>query len=291
MTHPFLVSLARSFPVSSRLMGRIDSLWKEREALQAENAALRAKLADAMAWLDITSKWQDPVKASFAADGMMVTHRPVAFLADQKFKDAYRFGVEAGHYFTDDPAALHIEWRAAICCWAAWHASKLTGDFVECGVNTGIFSRALCRYIDFNSTGKNIYLFDTYEGVPIDQAPDEMKEELSTFNKSHYPDVWQQAQTNFAEFPTAKLIRGRIPETLNDVEIGPVAYLSIDMNIPLPEVAALEFFWPKLVSGGVVVFDDYGFSPPQRTDLDAAAARWGVKIWELPTGQGLLLKP
>ena len=39
-----------------------------------------------------------------------------------------------------------------------------------------------------------------------------------------------------------------------------VAYLSIDMNSTIPEIAAAEYFWPKMVNGGVMILDDYGFS-------------------------------
>ena len=65
------------------------------------------------------------------------------------------------------------------------------------------------------------------------------------------------------------------------------------MNIAAPERAALEHFWPKLVSGAVVVLDDYGGinRPLQRQYADEFAAEVKVPILVLPTGQGLLLKP
>ena len=48
-------------------------------------------------------------------------------------------------------------------------------------------------------------------------------------------------------------MKGRVPESLEAVEIESVAYLSIDMNIVEPEIAALEYFWDKLVPGALVV--------------------------------------
>ena len=59
---------------------------------------------------------------------------------------------------------------------------------------------------------------------------------------------------------------GLVPEVLPSANISKLAYLSIDMNCTQPEVDALEYFWPRLVSGG-------------------------VKVLTLPTGQGLILKP
>jgi hypothetical protein len=65
------------------------------------------------------------------------------------------------------------------------------------------------------------------------------------------------------------------------------------MNCAAPEKAALEFFYPKLVSGGVVVFDDYGHRGHdlQKQLADSVAARYGNTILTLPTGQGFLIKP
>ena len=65
------------------------------------------------------------------------------------------------------------------------------------------------------------------------------------------------------------------------------------MNCVQPEVAAMEYFWPKLVAGGVVILDDYGFSghEAQKRAADQFAASVGARILSLPTGQGLLIKP
>jgi hypothetical protein len=89
------------------------------------------------------------------------------------------------------------------------------------------------------------------------------------------------------------IVRGPVPDTLPSANISNVAYLSIDMNCTQPEIDALEYFWPLLVSGGLVVLDDYGFPghEAQKAGADKVAKSVGVKVLTLPTGQGLLLKP
>ena len=75
---------------------------------------------------------------------------------------------------------------------------------------------------------------------------------------------------------------------------GRVCYLSIDMNCVGPEIAAAEFFWDRLVSGAVVLLDDYGagvWHLAQKRAFDEFARRKGVEILSLPTCQGLLIKP
>jgi len=69
--------------------------------------------------------------------------------------------------------------------------------------------------------------------------------------------------------------------------------LHIDMNCTLPEIAAAEYFWDRLVSGAAMLLDDYGHGghEEQKYAFDGFAKRKGVEILSLPTGQGLIIKP
>jgi hypothetical protein len=235
----------------------------------------------------------------YRSDGLAVWGKNVGFLRDTRFLSAYDRGINSGHRIGDfvkragGPDKLGIEWRVHVCCWAASHARLLPGDLVECGVNTGIFSLAACEYIDFNTTGKKFWLFDTFAGIPESQMSETEAPARKLENAGMYFDCWDIAQKNFAPFPNAKLIRGTVPESLSTVEIDQVCYLSIDMNIAAPERAAIEHFWPKLVTGAVVVLDDYGWKNlhEQKVAMDDFANSAGTEIMTLPTGQGLLIKP
>ena len=65
------------------------------------------------------------------------------------------------------------------------------------------------------------------------------------------------------------------------------------MNCALPEREALAHFWPLLSPGGIILFDDYVYYGHQANTaaLDEVAALLGLKILDLPTGQGLVIKP
>lgn len=233
---------------------------------------------------------------SYNGDGLRVVGRSVTWLHDPSFQKAYAAGMNSGHHImrargsTDD---IHIEWRVHLCCWAAQHALHLDGDFVECGVNTGITSLAVCNFLDFNKTGRTFYLFDTYDGIPESQMSATERPNRVAENASYYEDCYDVAKRNFAPFPKAQLVRGTVPETLATVKIDRVAYLHLDMNIAHPERAAIEHFWPKLAPSAVVMLDDYGHSgyEEQRQTMDDFAAKVGVRIATLPTGQGMIIKP
>ena len=230
---------------------------------------------------------------TYNADGLVVAGKSAEFLSSARFRKAYRRGMDSGHMIGGEyNRDLHIEWRVAICCWAGRHASLLPGDFAECGVNTGIYALAVCDYVDFNALDKSFYLFDTFRGIPeLQMSAGEKRDRLISNTK--YPDVFEHAAKNFAPFPRAKLVRGTVPDTLTSVAIDKVAYLSLDMNIAYPERKAIEYFWPRLAPGAVVVLDDYGWSgyEEQKKTMDEFARQVGVEVWMLPTGQGLMFKP
>jgi hypothetical protein len=92
-----------------------------------------------------------------------------------------------------------------------------------------------------SSTGKSFYLFDTFAGVPKSQASEEERL-LRPNTNSKYPECYELARSNFADFPRACLVRGLVPDTLSTVPIDRVAYLSIDMNFAYPERKAIEYF-------------------------------------------------
>jgi predicted O-methyltransferase YrrM len=65
------------------------------------------------------------------------------------------------------------------------------------------------------------------------------------------------------------------------------------MNNTAPEIAAAEHLWDRLVPGGIIVLDDYGWRKQinQKIAFDRFADARKVNVLSLPTGQGLLIKP
>jgi O-methyltransferase len=289
----FLRSLFNSAPPVKRLLESRDALRSERDLLTSERVSLIRQIEEL--------KIQDSLKAArgtptYDADFLMVWNKNTDFLEDPHFMRAYRAGMNSGHKIGRPAGSdldIHIEWRIVVCCWAGWHAKHLSGDFVECGTNTGIMSLAICNYIDFNATGKNFFLYDTFQGMPEDQILPEERTLGRHLENTMYEDCFERARSNFKPFPRARLIKGKVPDTLSMQKIERVCYLMLDMNMAVPEVAAIEYFWDKLVPGALVLFDDYGWLAyiQQKKAMDSFAASKGVKILTLPTGQGLLIKP
>jgi hypothetical protein len=229
---------------------------------------------------------------TYQTDGLYTNHS-CDFLQDPRFQEAYQLGAHTGHKFREKEDDLHIEWRAHVLLWAASQARRLPGDFVECGVNTGIYSRAIMHYLSFEKmTDRKFYLLDTFNGIPEEQLTEGEKAVGMQHMNRRYFDCHELVKKNFADYPNAVIIKGKIPETLEQVTTDKVCYLSIDMNAQVPEIAAMEYFWDRLVPGAMVVLDDYGFPNHvnQKRAFDDFARRYNVDILSVPTGQGMLIK-
>ncbi|MEO8081689.1 MAG: TylF/MycF/NovP-related O-methyltransferase [Caldimonas sp.] len=210
------------------------------------------------------------------------------FMADPAFLRAYRRGVEAA----DDD--YHWHWRVHIGLWVAFNASRLPGDFVECGVNRGFLSSAIMKDLDWDALGKTFWLMDTFTGIDERYITDDERAAgiLERNHSEFYTTNLESVRKNFAEWKNARIVAGAIPDTLAAVDSPQIAYLHLDMNCAPPEVAAFRHFWSRLVPGAFVLLDDYAYKgfESQKAAMDAAAAEVDARIASLPTGQGLLVK-
>ena len=220
--------------------------------------------------------------ATYREDGLITIHN-ADFLQDRSFIEAYKASLCL-------QSNTNIRWRAHVVQWAANHAKSLDGDFVECGVNRAFLSMSAMNFINFKSlTTRRFYLFDTYSGLVDDLVSSEDKAAY----KNVYTDTYEFVRNTFRNWHNVVIVKGIVPDSLGTVSIDRLAYLSIDMNCAKPEAEALRYFWPKLVKGGVIILDDYGFSghESQKQAADQFAASVGVMVLSLPTGQGVLIKP
>ena len=207
------------------------------------------------------------------------------FIHDPDFVRAYARGTEAS-------GDLGWRWRVHVGLWAASTAAKFPGDFVECGVNRGFLSTAIMEYLDWDNVGKHFWLLDTFQGIDLSQLEGDEVEAARKRNEQMNLADADSVRRWFSQWRNVNIVVGAVPTTLSEVHADQVAYLHLDMNSSAPEVAALEYFWERLVPGAVVLLDDYGFPgyEAQRRAMQALARRRDLAIASLPTGQGLLIR-
>lgn len=227
-----------------------------------------------------------PSPPTYNQDGLISFHN-TSFMEDPAFQSAYQRGVEAAG------KDYRFHWRVHVALWIASHAINLEGDFVECGVNKGVLSSCIMKYLNWNERNRNFYLFDTFCGLDETVLLEE-EAALGLMEKSKvgYRECFEEVKQNFKEFKNVQFIRGTVPATLDQVEIPKVCYVSIDMNCANPEIAAAQRFWPKMTQGAMMLLDDYayGISGIQKKAFDQFAKERNTQVLSLPTGQGLLIK-
>lgn len=222
----------------------------------------------------------------YHSDGVTTVHN-ADFQSDPQFARAYQKGKETGSW-----GGTEIKWRAFVACWAAEHAMHLEGDFVECGVNRGGLAMTVMEFTRFVSQNdRKFFLVDTYNGLVESLLTPE--ERNAGKKGGGYEECYEQVRRTFAPIKNAIVVRGSVPDALSRVTTSKVAYLSIDMNCVVPEIAAATFFWDKMPRGAVIVLDDYGWEAhlQQKLAFDTFAKERGVRVLSLPTGQGLIFHP
>lgn len=139
-------------------------------------------------------------------------------------------------------------------------------DAAECGVWKGHSAYMLSKIFVENNFSGTFHIFDSFEGglsnkVEKDKnllrnmTDGEVKNEKEIFS-SHE----NQVAKVLSDFSFIKLYAGWIPARFPEVSDKEFSFVHIDVDLYEPTLNSLEFFWPRLASGGFIVVDDYGSS-------------------------------
>jgi hypothetical protein len=177
----------------------------------------------------------------------------------------------------------------------------LPGETGEAGCALGLSSYLICSYrrlYDPSFTGAGHHVFDSFRGFRGVQTVD-----VGPYSNYRIRKLLQEGprekqsfrattEQTLAEFPEISFHEGWIPEVFEELPDARFKFAHIDVDLYEPTQASLEYFYPRLVSGGLIVVDDYGFMawPGAKTATDRWSARNGVPVVLLPTGNALLIK-
>jgi len=222
----------------------------------------------------------------------LITYNEPVFLQNEKFIKSYESGILTAKGTALLPNDYQIYWRIHVLCFYANLSKHLKGDFIDFGVNTGIFSLSVMNYLNFNSLNKTYFLLDTFDGLD-EKYSSTVEMEKSKKQMYNSDGLLYQKVINSHKGFNVKIIKGAVPDTLNEIDSDSFCFVSIDMNSAIPEYKALKYIWPKLVKGGVIILDDYAFPgyDSLREAHDRFAKEVNVEILCLPTCQGVIVKP
>lgn len=126
---------------------------------------------------------------------------------------------------------------------------SLDGDIVEVGVFEGGTAEVLIEH----SKNKQVFLFDTFEGIPYDDIEGGYHKE-GDFKSTKYNELIEEYKSN----NRVNIIKGIFPdESGQAVQEKKFSLVHLDVDVYKSYKDCLDFLYPKVVKGGVIVFDDY----------------------------------
>ncbi len=246
-----------------------------------------------------------PIKPAFSGWGMKVNHDPpwihepnsIFNRTSSQIKKNFQFGVV--HSTGIDVHNIDtLLWRHWIVSYATKHAITFSKtdeyNFVECGVGDGLSSYYSLHEIHENlNVCKNakLHLYDSWGPMKEDGLLESESSSIGRYSELEL-DVTKK---NLKEFENMiKYHKGYIPDIFNEEPKSPssIIYLHIDLNSTPPTIDTLEYFFPKLVSGGIILFDDYGWKNHKDTKsaVDTFFKNKPGLLMPLPTAQAIFFK-
>lgn len=165
--------------------------------------------------------------------------------------------------------------------------------FVECGVGEGMTAFFALRELFEHKDQSNSFVMHLYDSWNVMKNEDLTKREINLVVSKGYQGLdINKTQKNLSEFNDFLIYHsGYIPESLHNSSQSPnsISYLHIDLNSVKATQDALNYFYPRLISGGVIIFDDYGamqFVDTRRVIDQFFSDKPGILI-KFPTGQAM----
>jgi len=144
------------------------------------------------------------------------------------------------------------------------------GYFAEVGVYKG----GSLKLLAMSFPERKILGFDTFEGLPSAQWST-----IEPHKAGDFSDTSKEAVSELlGDFnKNVELIKGLFPGSAESVKDYKFSFVHVDTDFYLGVKACIEWFWPRLLPGGIIVFDDYEWMacPGVKKALDESGKPFG----------------
>jgi hypothetical protein len=155
-------------------------------------------------------------------------------------------------------------------------SDNIDGDIAELGVYRGSTAKIFKKLLP----NKELYLFDTFEG--FDKRDTEAKGSKGDFAES------LENVMSYVGAERVHYIKGYFPESAEklDPEVK-FSLVHLDADLLNPQLAGLEFFYPKLAKGGIIIVHDCNnYFEGSREALDKFCSEYNVASVLMPDKSG-----
>jgi O-methyltransferase len=176
----------------------------------------------------------------------------------------------------------------------------LQGLVAECGCFRGLSSHLLCNFLksaDSGFDGGGYRIFDSFAGLSEPRSEDIVEGDDSAakrLRKMTQPGAFaaslEQVKNNLGEFPNIEYFPGWIPQAFPDEPDARYRFVHVDVDIYQPTLDCFEYFYPRLVPGGMIVSDDYGWPGAQKA-IEEFCARHQIELKTTGHAQAYIVRP
>lgn len=128
------------------------------------------------------------------------------------------------------------------------HTEKLTGDIAEVGVYRGGSAAIMAHF----KGGRQLHLFDTFEGLPeVNKEKDILEKGCMNITSE---DMVKSLLNEYTGWQTYK---GIFPGTSGPIENRTFSFVHLDTDLYDGTLQSLGFFYNRMQKGGVIMTHDY----------------------------------
>lgn len=216
------------------------------------------------------------------------------FPCDSQFDAAYRRALAATE---NRPYPLRRRLRFHNLYTLLGTVIHLEGAIAECGCFRGMSSYLMLdrlKTAEPGFAGGGYHIFDSFEGLSEPGTNDRIAgndPEAARLSEMCQAGAFAASleivRHGLAAFPAVEFHPGWIPQSFAGLPELTYRFIHLDLDLHDPTLAALEYFHPRLVKGGIVVCDDYSW-PGARKAIEDFCARRHVAFEATPHGQAVL---
>lgn len=161
---------------------------------------------------------------------------------------------------------------------------NVKGDVAELGVYKG----ELAKYLNAYFVDSELYLLDTFEGFDNRDTTFENTNNLSSASVGDFSDTSLEAvKAKMPCLDKCHFIKGYFPQSASQIpNDARFKFVNLDTDLYQPILAGLEFFYPRLNSGGVILIHDYTNPtyPGVKKAVHEFAGKYSLRFY--PCGDG-----
>ncbi|GBD56343.1 TylF/MycF/NovP-related O-methyltransferase [Gluconobacter wancherniae] len=160
--------------------------------------------------------------------------------------------------------------------------SVLCGSFAEFGVYRGASAALICAV----KGTRELHLFDTFEGLPSGCESQDGR----VFQKGQFSGTLKYVREVLNGETGVFYHKGFFPDTTAGLEDLRFSFVHLDVDLHDATLAGLEFFYPRMVSGGIILTHDYSIIPGVKRAFETFFSQRPERIIELPTTQAMIIR-